>query len=202
MKNVFKFIILLGVVIVMSGTVNAQMGMMGSQDQYQGVSKEIYDHTVGEEAEGKEVWHKIQSGQVTCANLTEDNFDVLGEYFMGQMMGTSHAAMNAMMMQVHGEEGEAQIHVVMGKRLSGCDTSASFGDGGFGWMPMMQMMWGGWQSPDGQLSNGMMRGYGGYSVGGFGFLGIIIQIFVLIILVLVVIALWKWIKKQGSSGTV
>ena len=75
---------------------------------------------------------------------------------MGQMIGTSHEAMNTMMEQMMGKEGEEQMHVVMGKRLSGCDTSAAIPSQGVGFMPMMQMMMGGlpagqagWSSPFG-----------------------------------------------------
>ena len=113
-------------------------------------------HTAREEAEGKVVWEKLQTKQTTCADLSEEDFSVLGEYFMGQMIGTSHEAMNTMMEQMMGKEGEEQMHVVMGKRLSGCDTSAAIPSQGVGFMPMMQMMMGGlpagqagWSSPFG-----------------------------------------------------
>ncbi len=43
-----------------------------------------------------------------------------------------------------GKESEEQMHIAMGKRLSGCDTSAAFPSQGIGFMPMMQMMTGGW----------------------------------------------------------
>ena len=72
---------------------------------------------------------------------------MLGEYFMGQMAGDSHAAMNAMMIQAHGEDGEEQIHIVMGKRLSGCDTSAAFPVGSGGWVPLVDIILGGGSSP-------------------------------------------------------
>src|SRR3989344_220325 len=98
---------------------------------------EVVEHTLREEQEGKEVWNKLQTNELACENLSDEQFGVLGEYFMGQMAGDSHAAMNAMMIQTHGEEGEEQIHIVMGKRLSGCDTSAAFPAGSGGWMPMM-----------------------------------------------------------------
>lgn len=110
--------------------------MMGS-----GMTSRTDDHTAREEAEGKAVWEKLQAKQTSCANLTDDDFGVLGEYFMGRMVGDSHAAMNAMMARVHGDAGEEAMHVVMGKRVSGCDPNAAFASGqGFG--PMM-MSWGG-----------------------------------------------------------
>lgn len=103
----------------------------------------IVEHTRQGEREGKILLDKLQTKETVCTDLLDEQFDQLGEYFMGQMMGDSHAAMNAMMIQMHGEEGEEQIHVVMGKRLSGCDSSAAFPMGGDAWMPMMQMMWSG-----------------------------------------------------------
>ena len=123
---VFAFFLILG------GATNAQM--MGNTIGD--------DHTAAEEIEGKKIWDKLQAKTVFCGDLTNDDFGALGEYCRGQMMGEAHAAMNQMMIQVHGEEGEEQIHVAMGKRLSGCDPTATFSGGTMGWMPMMNMMGG------------------------------------------------------------
>ncbi|EKD90326.1 MAG: hypothetical protein ACD_31C00009G0001 [uncultured bacterium] len=101
------------------------------------------DHTAKEEVEGKEVWEKLQAKQIECKDLTDENYGSLGEYYMGQMMGNSHAAMNTMMERMMGKEGEEHMHIVMGKRLSGCDTSAQLPQNGVGFMPMMLMMGGG-----------------------------------------------------------
>src|SRR3989338_1670163 len=65
--------------------------------------EEVLEHTLREEQEGKELWEKLQAKEVNCADLSDHDFGTLGEYFMGTMMGDSHTAMNAMMMQVHGE---------------------------------------------------------------------------------------------------
>src|SRR3989338_593126 len=112
-----------------TGSVNAQM--MGARlPDGQGFSNtsvdwnEVVEHTAREEQEGKELWNKLQAKEVACENLNDGQYGVLGEYFMGTMAGDSHTAMNAMMIQAHGEDGEEQIHIVMGKRLSGCDTTA------------------------------------------------------------------------------
>ncbi|MBI1833345.1 MAG: SHOCT domain-containing protein [Candidatus Andersenbacteria bacterium] len=106
-------------------------------------AQQAADHTTREEAEGKEVWQQLQDKQLTCDTLSDEQFAALGEYFMGQMMGDSHAAMNQMMINMMGEEGEEQMHVVMGKRLSGCDPAAAYPNSGTGFMPMMNMMMGG-----------------------------------------------------------
>lgn len=128
-------------------------------------------HTAREEAEGKAVWEKLRAKELACKDLSDDNFETLGEYFMGQMMGTSHEAMNTMMIQMMGEQGEEQMHAVMGKRLSGCDTSAAFPSQGMGFMPMMQMMTGGWSTPSGlNQGNNSMMNFGFGTMGGFGWI--------------------------------
>ena len=191
MKNTLLATFTFGAFLTIIPTTNAQM--MGND------FTENDDHTAREEAEGKIVWDKLQAKQTTCDDLSDEQFGVLGEYFMGQMMGDSHASMNAMMIQAHGEEGEEQIHVVMGKRLSGCDTSAVYPAGSMGWMPMMNMMWGGWSSPFGgnnYSTNNMMNfGFGGF--GGFGFIFMILW---WVLIVAGIVALVKWLMSQGRDG--
>src|SRR3990167_6904526 len=175
---------------------NAQM--MGGFSNSSADWDAVVGHTLREEQEGREVWDKLQAKEVACAGLNDEQFGVLGEYFMGQMAGDSHAAMNAMMIQTHGEEGEKQIHIVMGKRLSGCDTSAAFPAGNGGWMPMMNMMWGGWSSPFGSnnSTNNMMN----FGFGPFGGFGWIFMILWWVLIIAGIVALIKWLTSQ-SHGT-
>ena len=157
------------VVVVGSFVVIANAQMMGGFSNSSADWEKIVAHTAEEEKAGKEVWNRLQAKQVECANLSDDEFGVLGEYFMGQMTGTSHATMNAMLIQRHGEDGEEQIHIALGKELSGCDTSTNVTRISGGWMPMMM---GGWSSPTGfnQQSNNSMMGYGFPLFGGFGWI--------------------------------
>src|SRR3990167_7249197 len=145
MNKLFRYAALF-VVLAVGLPASAQM-MSGRFSNSTADWDKVVEHTLREEQEGKELWGKLQAKEIACANLNDEQYGVLGEYFMGQMAGDSHAAMNAMMIQAHGEDGEEQIHIAMGKRLSGCDTSAAFPAGSGGWMPMMNMMWGGWSSP-------------------------------------------------------
>src|SRR3989338_3068502 len=124
MKKFIFTIVVASVIGSFATSANAQM--MGGFSNSTADWEEVVEHTAREEKEGKEVWDKLQAKELVCENLSDEQFGVLGEYFMGQMAGESHAAMNAMMIQAHGEDGEEQIHIVMGKRLSGCDTSAAF----------------------------------------------------------------------------
>ena len=153
------------------------------------------DHTVREEAEGKDVWEKLQAKQLECKNLTDEQYGSLGEYFMGQSIGDTqrHALMNQMMTNMMGEEGEEQMHVAMGKRVSGCEPNAQVPSNGVGFMPMMWMMGGG--------GNPMM-GYGGWNnmMGGFGLLGWIPMLLFWILLILGVVALFRYLGGSGRSG--
>lgn len=82
------------------------------------------DHTAREEAEGKEMWGKLKNKETNCENLNNENFEAMGEYFMKQMVGDSHQAMNHMIVEKMGEESEEEVHVAMGKRMSECDPNA------------------------------------------------------------------------------
>lgn len=73
-----------------------------------------------EEAEGKSLYEKLQSKQSKCADLSDGDFELIGEYFMSTQVGTDHLRMNAMMKQVMGNEGEEQMHAIMGKRMANC----------------------------------------------------------------------------------
>jgi len=188
-KIIFSTIGIIVFTLFTSNFVSAQ-GMMGN-------TTTVSDgHTVREEAEGKAVWEKLQTKELTCEDLSDDNFGTLGEYFMGQMMGDSHEAMNNMMIQMMGEKGEEQMHVVMGKRLSGCDTSAAFPSQGIGFMPMMQMMMGGWSSPFGNNSTNNMMNFGFGPFGGFGWIFMILW---WVLIIAGIVALIKWLTSQSRD---
>jgi len=156
------------------------------------------DHTVREEAEGKEVWEKLQGKQLECKNLTNDHYAVLGEYFMGQSIGNTqrHALMNQMMTNMMGEAGEEQMHIAMGKRLSGCEPNAQVPQGATGFMPMMWVMGSSSLPQVGGGENSMMGWNYGSVMEGFGSLMFIFWIVLLIDLVLLGVWLWKQINKK------
>jgi len=201
LANMKKFIFtILAAIVIGSFATSANAQMMGGFSNTTVDWNEVVEHTTREEKEGKELWSKLQAKEIACEDLNDEQFGVLGEYFMGQMAGDLHAVMNAMMIQAHGEDGEEQIHVVMGKRLSGCDTSAAFPAISGGWMPMMNMMWGGWSSPFGSnnSTNNMMNfGFGPF--GGFGWIFMILW-WVLIIAGIVALIKWLMAQSHGSRG--
>lgn len=143
-------------------------------------------HTAREEAEGKAIVGNLADGSVTCATLTTDDFERVGEYYMGLMIGDAHVSMNDMMARQLGEEGEEQMHVIMGKRLSGCDPTAGDTSDAWGssWFPMMSMMNG---ISGGSWSSGMMNGFSasGWSVFSMMTMGLFWTVGILALVVLV-----------------
>ncbi len=205
MKNklLFGIITVLLVSASLPGITRAQM--MGNI-----VSSTTNSQTIQDEAAGKAILGKLQSNQTSCSNLTDDDFDKLGDYYMGQMMGSSHAAMDVLMTQRIGADNERLMHVALGKRLSGCDVSAVFPAQGAGFLPMMGMM-GGWStSYDGyqpNYLNSMMGNYFGYpngysmmGYGGFSSEWVGILWWVLIIVGAVLLIRWAIGQSRGHAG--
>lgn len=124
MRKIILFIIIFSTLFVFPQNTFAQ-GMMG---RFFNNSPVDTTSTAQDEAAGKLIFDKLQSKQVTCQDLSDDNFDVLGDYYMGQMAGSTaaHAQMNARMAQMMGDNGEKQMHIALGKRLSSCNTGAAF----------------------------------------------------------------------------
>lgn len=135
MKKLFLLIVAIVFFSLSPQLANAQ-GMMGGNQNPSPVDS-TSSSTVQDEAAGKAVWDKLQNKQVTCSDLKDDDFDVLGDFFMGNMMGSSHDSMNQMMAQRLGDDGEKQMHIALGKRLSGCDTNATLPNGAGYFTPMM-----------------------------------------------------------------
>ena len=206
MKKIFFIVISLFVFsFALPPNFSLAQGMMGNNMMGGNSTAEQSDdgHTVREEAEGKAVWEKLQAKELQCEDLTDENFGALGEYFMGQMMGASHEAMNTMMIQTMGEQGEEQMHIAMGKRMSGCEPNApmpqSMTNGGM--MPMMMnMMMGGGMMGGG--NNSMMGNFATNPTGWFGWgFGWIFMILFWGLVILAIVALVKWIMNQGKRET-
>ena len=174
---------------------DAQMMRGGFRLEQGSTWGEIVTHTEEEEAEGALLWEKLGRKELSCADLTVENFEVLGEYFMGTMMGEGHASMNAMLIEMMGEDGEEAMHEAMGRRLSGCDTSAVIPGGGIGFLPMMNMM-GGWSGTGGFGPIGMMGP--GFTPNwiGMGFFGGFFIILWWAVIIVGIVTIVKWISDR------
>ncbi len=115
-------------------------------------------------------------GQAQCSNLTSDNYDQLGEYFMDQMTGSGHAAMDSMLPSMMGEQGDQAMHIALGEWYSGCDPNAALPAGA------------------------AMMGYG---YGGYGYadpFGWILMVLFWVLLIIGVIVLIRWLGHGHRHG--
>ncbi|PIR46511.1 MAG: hypothetical protein COV07_03720 [Candidatus Vogelbacteria bacterium CG10_big_fil_rev_8_21_14_0_10_45_14] len=178
-------------------------GMMGSNmvGKVDTVTQNDNGHTASGEQEGKELLRKLQAQELNCEDLSDDDFHALGMYFMGLMVGDSHEAMDAMMERMMGEEGENQMHIAMGKRMSGCEPNApmpqSMADGGMMQMMMGGGMMGGWSSPfsNDNSTNNMMN-FGFMPFGSFGWIFMILW---WVLIIAGIVALFKWLTSQSRN---
>ena len=119
--------------------------------------------TPREEQQGSRVVEELRSGKLKCSDASASDFELVGEYVMGRMLGSSaqHEAMNQMMAAMMSARGEEGVHEAMGRNFSGC---------GGGRLPKNfgQMM--GAVSAMGSMGGGMMDGgvQGGGRYGGPG----------------------------------
>lgn len=196
-KTILIFISIVAIVLIKPVSPAHAQGMMGRfwTDQVAPTASE--SSTSKDEAAGKVVYDKLQSKQTTCKDLTDDDFDVLGDYFMGLRLGntTTHESMNNMMTNMMGEEGEKQMHIALGKRLSGCDINAPVPNQGSNFLPMMGI--------GGMMNGGGMGNYwygNGRSMMGYNspytFFSPLISVLVIVFLVLGIIYFWKEIKRK------
>ena len=172
----------------------AAQGMMNWNNTSSTTSSDV-SATAQDEAKGKQIWEQLQSKQTECSNLKDDDFELLGEYFMGQSIGNTerHTVMNQMMKNMMGETGEEQMHITLGKRSSGCDTNAQLPQG-YNFMPMMWWMMGGGGNP--------MMGYGGWGgmMNGWGGFGVIGWLFMIIFWVLIILGVVALVRYLGGTG--
>jgi hypothetical protein len=117
-----------------------------------------------DQARGAAILRSLQQGQKSCGQLSGTDYELVGEAWMGQVLGSTqaHDAMNQLMASMMGSSGEEQMHQFMGRRATGCGGTAP---GGFaammGRMGLMGSYQGGTGMMGGQSGNGGSYGYGG-----------------------------------------
>jgi len=135
--------------------------------------------------------------KVSCDKLTNDQLEIIGEYYMEQMHpGESHEIMHKMMGLQEGSETEEQFHRNMAKTLY-CDESGIMG---YGMMGSVKNMMGGNMMGSGMMGGyGMMSGYGMMGNFGFGFFSIIYPILLIGITILVYVLIVKLLRNIGGK---
>lgn len=199
------FALTLGVVNV----THAQMGMMGgtwgTTQTNSNTSQELRD-TLSAILSTQNI---SDQSKVDCSKVTDDQFEKLGDAYMGTMFASTaqHEAMDNMM----GGEGSAslrQAHINMGRSYLGCWSNYNSGPIA---MPMMGYGGGhgmmgtyGYQ-PDITRSNyhNNMMGYGFNGFGGTGWLGggLVMGLFWLLLIVSVVALVRMAMHRGGMHHT-
>ena len=124
---------------------------------------------------------------ISCNQLTNDQLEIIGEYYMEQMMpGVAHERAHQMMGLTEGSEAEEQFHINMAKRIY-CGENVGSGMMGGGMMGNNY-----YQNP--QNNNP----YQNNSIG-FQIFFYVLSILVIIILVLVIILLINKAKQKGRK---
>ncbi len=132
----------------------------------------------------------IDSG-VSCSQLTNEQLEEIGDYYMEQMHpGEAHEIMDNMM-GGEGSESLKQVHINMARRLY-CNENVYIGYGIMGSGGMMNMMRG-----------GMMGNYPlSYGYSSYGYWNILWIVFLVAAIVLIALLVYKFgIKKASSSET-
>ena len=113
-------------------------------------------------AQGQAILRSVQQGAKSCTELTAGDFELAGEAWMEQALGSpqAHEAMNSLMSSMMGASGEEQMHQYMGRRATGCGGGSV--PPGFGRMMGMMGLAAGVNGPPGA---GMMGGNGGQAYG-------------------------------------
>ena len=124
---------------------------------------------------------EIIQQKIPCSELTEEQLELIGDYYMEQMHpGEAHEIMDEMM-GGEGSENLKQMHINMGLSFY-CGESETMSSG------MMNMMMGR-SMMDGGITN-TMYGYSGYS-----FFGWVFMILVIVALILLIVWLIKQIQR-------
>lgn len=151
----------------------------------------VLAHGIEEETRGKVIFEKLEAKEISCESLINDDFEAIGEYFMSQIAGTSHEAMNSMMIQMLGEEGEEQMHIAMGKRMSSCEPTANMMNNG--------VMGGGMMGESNNMMRNMMDWNKWNFRSGWAWLGWVFMILFWALITVWIIIPVKWLIDQMTG---
>ncbi len=125
---------------------------------------------------------------IRCDKLTNEQFEVIGEYYMEQMMpGESHERAHQMMGLTEGSEAEDQFHINMARRIY-CGENVGGGMMGGGMMGSYY-----YQNP--QNNNSYQNDFIGFQI----FFYVLFTL-VVIILILIIILLINKSKRQNRGN--
>ena len=120
---------------------------------------------------------------ISCNQLTNDQLEIMGEYYMEQMMpGEAHERAHQMMGLTEGSEAEEQFHINMAKRIY-CGENVGGGMMGNNY----------YQNP--QNNDSYQNNFIGFQIFFY-----VLLVLVVIILVLIILWLVKRLKEQRKNN--
>ncbi len=172
---------------------HAQMIGWGSQNQGAPSQSDIKEEE-NMQNQGSAVYQKLKNGTITCQKLTNDDYEKLGEYFMGQAAGSTenHVVWDQRIQQMMGDQGDTQMHIDWGERGSGCESTGSYSNNLGQWGNGFGMM--GYGNRYGMMGGNWANTGVGSIVGGA--ISWALPVFLVIDLVLLTVLLWKKIKSN------
>ncbi|MCL5435432.1 MAG: hypothetical protein M1405_03520 [Patescibacteria group bacterium] len=181
-KSISVILLIVLAAVYFTKPVNAQV-MNGSYPQVTPSAQDISDIN-----EGKSLFNNVKNNIITCLKLKDADFEKIGEYVMNQRFADTqaHIQMNLMAKQMMGENGEEQMHIILGKQVTGCNINNPEKGGVQGMMGNYANMMG--------LGNAGMMGFGGFGL--FWVLPLVLYIVVIIDFILLGFWLWKQLKKK------
>lgn len=157
-KFAIATIVFLVLFVAVTKLANAQMtgqGMMGSQTGEVESSDELHESLDEVLAELLEKYSKDTVQELSCNELTDSDFERLGDAVMESMHpGEAHERMDEMM-GGEGSESLRLMHIQMGQRYLGCNTLGSVKS--LGMMPVVGMM-SGWSMMDSSSGGPLVSG--------------------------------------------
>ncbi len=196
MKHATYLLTALGVVLLIFGAapVSAQY-MMGSGPYAESSASNTAANTTSSEQQGQNIYNQLQNKQITCSKLNDTDFANLGDFYMSEMMGSAHDAMDQYMTRQLGASGDRQVHIAMGERLSGCNTNASYPSSAYNYAPLAWM--------GGMMSNDTGNNWGWNTMGRYNnssWTGADTALIALLVLA-VMAGLFVWLRTRSQPNT-
>jgi hypothetical protein len=192
MKKMFFSVLAVGFLAI-AGVASAQMGMMGNYWQSGNTTQLTQSQEVNNTLQDIYKSQNVSSqGQVDCSKVNDDQFEKLGDAYMGVMLPNpqQHEVMDNMM----GGEGSSSLrlaHINMGRSYLGCWSDYNSGP------VYIPMMGGGYGMMGGDYNNSYYPGsmMGGY-FGSYSWFGLITMLLLWALLVLGIVMAVKWLRKK------
>lgn len=144
---------------------------------------------------GQSVYKALQEKQISCGGISADDYETLGEYYMGAMAGSSFQSMDDAMDRMMGQNISQAMYAAMGKRFSGCDPNAALPSN-----IQSGMMQGIWSFPWNINYGYMPMMNDGYGYGGWGIFGFLWMILWWAMIAIGVVALARWLGHVRHHG--